>query len=175
MSYHRSLACVPNPYRWARCRSLNPSRIPVEAGDVCLTDRWTESKAQAVAPSQTDSALALPGSWQQSHPPCPLLAPARSARGRGGDPASTNPAVTRSPRRRAVSQDHAAGNGFHMHQGHKINCGETKGVKRGARESPEAARRPRADAGSSTRPFPMTGELRPQNSPETGLQWGSWQ
>lgn len=69
-----------------------------------------------------------------------LPAPARSARG-WGDPANTNPAVRvrRSPRRHAVSQDHAAGSGFHMHQGHKINCGETKGVTRGARERPAAA------------------------------------
>lgn len=70
-----------------------------------------------------------------------LPAPARSACG-WGDPASTNSAVRHSPWHRAVSQDHAASNGFHMHQGHKINCGETKGVKRGAREHPAAAPAP---------------------------------
>lgn len=92
---------------------------------------------------------------------CPLLPARPMAEGTLQVPTP----VRRSPRRRAVSQDPAAGNGSRMHQRHKNSCGETKGVKRGAWERPGR---------SSTRPFPMTGEPGPQESPELGLWWGSW-
>lgn len=96
-----------------------PHRSLVEAADVYRIGRWTESEAQA-APQQPfplppARCCPWPG-WGTLQVPTPWLV--------------TDLGAVR------LVRTTLPGNSFHMHQSHKINCGETKGVKRGAREHP---------------------------------------